>query len=408
MSVQFEMVGKLSIGKETEKFKPYDETKYNSGWINRTLKFNVLSGLNRFMLQIKGGCYEDGSNDIFVFSKDGVDDNGNKVKGEGFKIPFKERLTHHRINEIVEWKKFIIDLEIPGRRWSLQKALDDLKEGKEISEEELSKLGVEKQEDLESAYKESCKKRKEFISEWDYAEFIKKVIDSEKYKDKKFRIRGERQFQYSEENNRFYDNRVPTRIYLVNDDEEEMATESAVVYFNSESLVDATDEKGKYFVNSKIFVYESKRKANIPCDYTFVFNDVLDDSDEKAKKMVNAKVKLFTVDDDKWKELGVVNTLLDGAQKLDIKFEDLDEETQDNILMGLTTLEDVIDELGGSKFGDNIRESVFTKLGRGYSKGAKDTVYTDEDMVIKPIVDEESEKEDLFDADDLFDEDELF
>lgn len=404
MSVNFEMIGKLTIGKESEKFKPYEETEYDSGWINRVLKFNCISGDNRFMLQVKGGCFKDQSNEIYVFSKDGVDDSGAKVKGEAFKIPFKERLTHPRIGEVVEWKKYVIDLEVPGRRWELQKALDNLKEGKTITEETLKSLGVKNAEELEEAYEKSCKKRKEFISEWDYAEFIKKVIDSEKYKDNKFRIRGEHQYQYSEDNNTFYESYVPNRIYLVSDEEKEIATENTVVYFNSESLEDATEEKGKYFVKSKIFVYDSKRKGNIPCDYVFVFDAASDDADDKEKKMVNAKVKLFSTDDEKWREVGVVNTLIDGAQRTAIEFDDLDEETQDNILMGLTTLEDVQAELGGSKYGDHIREAKFTKLARGYSKGAVDTVYTDDNMVIKPLVNE-SEEEDLFDEDD---DDDLF
>lgn len=405
MSVNFEMVGKLAIGKESEKFKPYEEVKYGSGWINRILRFNCVSGDNRFMLQVKGGCYEDQHNEIFVLSKDGVGDNGEKIKGESFRIPFKERLNHPRLGEVAEWKKFVIDLEIPGRRWELQKALDDYKEGKTITEEDLKSLGVEKVEDLKEAYEKSCKKRKEFISEWDYAEFIKKVIDSKKYEDKKFRIKGKHQYQYNEEKARFYESYVPTRIYLVSDDEEEIATENTIVYFNSESLEDATEEKGKYFVRSKIFIYDNKRESNIPCDYLFVFDGASEDADDKEKKMVNAKVKLFSTDDEKWREVGVVNRLIDGAQKETIEFDDLDEETQDNILMGLTTLEDVQEELGGSKYGEHIREAKFTKLAKGYSKGAVDTVYTDENMVIKPLVNED-EEEDLFDEND--DDSDLF
>ena len=79
---------------------------------------------------------------------------------------------------------------------------------------------------------------------------------------------------------------------------------------------------------------------------------------------------MFEVDGDAVKELGVVVTLLDGAQKTAISLEDLDEDTQDNILLGLTTLEDVVRELGGSVYGERITENRFSKLGRGYAKGA--------------------------------------
>ena len=401
--VQFEMVGKLSIGKESDKFKPYEEVKYGSGWVNRTLKFNCVSGDSRFMLQVKGGCFEDGHNNIYVFSKDGVDDSGNRVKGEGFTIPFKDRLTHSRLPEVTEWKKFTIDLEVPGRRWKLQNAAESIKEGKEFSADELHDLGVDKVEDIPVAYENSLKRRKEFISEWDYAEFIKKMINSGKYADKKFKIRGEHQYQYSEKNQRFYSNFVPNRIYLAEDDADETATETATVYFNSESLDDASEEKGKYYVNTKIFVWDGERKENIPCDYMITFNAAPEDADEMTKKKVNAKVKLFTAEDDEWRELGVVSTLIDGAERMEIDFDDLTEEQQDNILMGLTTMEDIRAELGGSKFGDHIREARFTKLARGYSGGSKDTVYTDESFVIKPLA--SNDEEDLFDEDD---DDDLF
>lgn len=405
MTVSFDMIGKLAIGKESERFKPYEEVEYKSGWVNRILKFNCISGDNRFMLQVKGGKFADEHNEIFVFSKDGVDDNGNRIKGEGFRIPFKERLTHPRLDEVVEWKKFTIDLEEPGRRWKLQNAVEKLEEGKEFTEAELKELGVKSVDMIPEAYEKSCKKRKEFISEWDYAEFIYKVVKSDKYTDRKFRIRGEHQYQYSEDQGRFYENYVPNRIYLVADNEEEVATETATVYFNSESLSDVTEENGKYYVNAKIFVYDNSRKENIPCDYTFVFDGVKEDATEKEKKMVDAKVNLFSAEEDMWKEVGVVNTLIDGAQRTAIEFEDLDEDTQDNILMGLTTLEDVRAELGGSVYGDHIREARFTKLARGFSKGANDTVYTDDNMVIKPLNNED--EKDLFDeSEDLFDEDE--
>ena len=60
MSVQFTMVGKLSLPKETDKFKNYEEKEYTSGWVNKTLKFNLLSNDNRFMLQSKGGFMKNG------------------------------------------------------------------------------------------------------------------------------------------------------------------------------------------------------------------------------------------------------------------------------------------------------------------------------------------------------------
>ena len=43
--MNFEMIGKLSIPKETEKFHPYQEKQFDSGWIRKQLMFNVACGV---------------------------------------------------------------------------------------------------------------------------------------------------------------------------------------------------------------------------------------------------------------------------------------------------------------------------------------------------------------------------
>ena len=103
--MNFEMVGKLSIGKDSEKFHPYQETKYDSGWVRKQLMFNATCGDNRHMLTVTAGAFADGHGDVYSFTKGAVDENGNKVKGESIKIPFKERLTSPKLAEIAEFKK---------------------------------------------------------------------------------------------------------------------------------------------------------------------------------------------------------------------------------------------------------------------------------------------------------------
>lgn len=380
--ISFEMVGKLSLPKETEKFKSYEEKAYDSGWVNKTLKFNLISNDNRFMLQNKGGYFADGHGDVFVYSKDGVDANGKKIKGEPFRIPWKERLTHPRLAEVVDYKKFVIDLETGSFRRELQAALNKVKSGVDLTEVEIAKFGAGDVKGLEEALEKSNKKRKEFIAEADFVDFMRKVATSENYKDKTFRIRGTYDIQYSESTNKFYGNYVPQRVYLVDDETADIAEATATLFYDSEALVDATEEKGKYFVNAYVQTYDSARKGNIFAPYVIAID--ANDNEKKVKKLVD----IFTVEDGV-KELGVVVTLLDGAQRSAIKLEDLDEETQENILFGLTTLEEVARELGGSTYGERITENRFSKLGRGYAKGRQDTAYEPEDLIVKPL-----EKED--------------
>lgn len=147
---------------------------------------------------------------------------GKKTKGESIQIPFKERLTSPKLAEVAEFKKFIFDLEKPGRRYKLQNMADKLHEGSEPTDEELKEVGLTSPDEVSDALEKSIKKRHEFISEWDYIDFIKKVIDSGKYADKKFFIRGNGEYQYSDNKGTVYESYMPNRIYLAAEDLEDM------------------------------------------------------------------------------------------------------------------------------------------------------------------------------------------
>jgi len=394
MTINFDMTGKLVPVKDTEKFKGYEEVKYNSGWINRTLNFNVISGNNRFMLRTRGGKFEDEHNDIYVFSKGGLDENGKQIKGEGFRIPFKERLIHKRLPEVVEWKKFIVDLEEPGHRWKIQNAIEKLEDGHDFSEDELDEFGVKSADELKDVLEKSNKKRKEFISEWDYAEYLHKVLTSEKYKDRMFNIKGEYVMEYSEAKNQWYSHYAPTRIYLAAKDAEPVATATVTLFYDESGLDDGVvEEKNKYYLNGYVQVYDSNKKKNVFAPYTVAIP--VEDNKKKMKKIV----EILSVDDGV-KELGMIVDLIDGSEMKEIEMEDLDLETQDLILCGLVDFEDVKHQMGGNVYGSRVTENRFKKFSRNYSTGAKETVYTSDDL---HNVSAEDDSDDLFgDDDDLF------
>lgn len=404
--MNFEMTGKLSISKDTEKFHPYTEKTYPSGWVRKQLLFNVTCGDNRHMLTVTAGAFADGHGDIYSFTKGGVDENGNKVKGESIQIPFKERLTSPKLAEIAEFKKFIIDLEQPGRRYKLQNMADKLHEGKELTDEELKSVGLESKDDVTTALEKSNKKRHEFISEWDYIDFIKKVIESEKYKDKLFFIRGNGEYQYSDNQQKVYESYIPTRIYLAADDAEPSSTATINIIFNSESLDEmSVEEKGKYYVNGHMMEYDQNRKANIPVPVTIVIP--VPEDDEKGKKKAEAFKHKFMVDDDTYKEYGAIVNMLNGAQKTEITEDMLTDEQREDLDLGIITMDDIRAEIGGNVYGDRIREYQLVKPARGFTKGRQDTVWTDEDMIIKPIEEAIPDSEDLFEDEAVDDDDDI-
>lgn len=401
--MNFEMTGKLSISKESDKFHPYQEKQFDSGWIRKQLMFNVACGDNRHMLTVTSGAFLDGHGDVYTFSKSGVDEDGNKVKGESLKIPFKERLTSPKLAEVAEFKKFIFDLEKPGRRYKLEKAAEKIKEGTSLTDEDLKEIGLESEADVNAELYKSNKRRYEFISEWDFIDMIKKVINSDEYKDKKFFIRGNGEYQYSDKNERVYESYVPNRIYLAADDAEESSTATINILFNSESLDDmSVEEKGKYYVNGYMMEYDNNRKGNIAVPVTITIPVPSDDADEKAKKRAESIKHKFIVDDDTFKEYGAVVNMLNGAQKQEIDMSMLTDEEREDVECGLITLDDIRRDLGGNVYGERVREYQFVKPARNFARGRKDTVYTADDMIIHKI-----EEQVLDGVDDLFDDEEL-
>lgn len=400
--MNFEMIGRLSLPRATDKFEPFSTKKYESGWIRKQLMFNVTCGDNRHMLSITDGAFDDEHGDIYSFSKSTVDESGNRVKGETLIIPFKDRLTSPKLAEVAEFKKFVIDLERPGRRYKLEKASEKIKEGTSLTDEELKDLDIEDESEVNQELERSKKRRHEFISGWDYIDYIFKLIDSGKYKDKKFFIRGNGEYQYSDKNQRVYESYIPNRIYLAADDAEESSTATINVLFNSESLDEmSVEEKGKYFVNGYMMEYDGNRKSNIPVPVTITIPVPTDNADEKAKKRIEAIKHKFMVEDDSFKEYGAVVNMLNGAQKLEITEDMLTDEQREDLDCGLITMDDIRAELGGSVYGKRIREYQFLKPAKGFTKGRQDTVYTADDMVIKLLADEVDEMEDLFDDEEL-------
>ena len=396
------MLGKITMSKETEKFHPYSETKYDSGWVKRRIMFNAICGDNRHLLTVDGGSFADGHGDVYTFTKGSVDANGNKVKGESLKIPFKDRLTSPKLAEVAEFKKFVFDLEKPNRRYKLEKAAEKIKEGTSLTDEELRELGVESEADVKGELEKSNKKKHEFISEWDFVEFIKKVIDSGKYNDKKFFIRGNANYSYSDKNQKVYENYVPQRIYLADDDAEEYSTATIKMIYGADAVNEmSAEEKGKYYVSGYMMEYDNNRKKNIPVPVVVTIPVAPTEASDKDKKKVEAIKRKLVVEDDTFKELGIEVNMLNGAQKVEITEDMLTDEQKEDLECGLITLDDIRADLGGNVYGDRVQEYQFSKIARGFTKGRNDTVYTEEDMVIKPIEEKLPEgTDDLFDTDD--------
>ena len=401
--INFTLVGNLKAIKETDKFKPYQEREFDSGWVNRTLMFNAVCGDNRHMLTLQGGCYPQSKDyKVKTFSPSYSDDSGNRKQGEKIEIPWKDRLLQSSIEKVAVFKKTIVDLEVSGRRRDLENFATKLHEGGTLTDEELQRVGLKDESEVAEALEASKKKRREFITAWDAAEYVKRVLDSGEYENKKFYIRGQFECRWSDQNQQWYTNMIPQSIMLAKPDSADMSQGSTTLFFTSGAVDDMDlDEKNKYYVNAYTFEYDSTRKKNIPCPFQLVIPDKMSDKDGRSDSNDEARSKLvvkkFTVEDDSVKEYGVQFDILNGSQRMEITPDMLTDEQREELDLGMITMDDIRSELGSSVYGERIRENRYSGIMRGYSKGVKDTAYTSADLEIPPL---EDVTEGLFDDED--------
>ena len=406
MNSTFEFVGKIIPCKETENFKPYNSIRFkDSDWGKKTIKFNMVCGTNRHFLEVSDlvNMANEKSMKIYTFSKGTQSDDGTKNKGEKLEVSFADRLKPEIVEKVAEFKKYVVDTEIAGRRYKLEKAIDKFKDGS-ITDEQMKELGVNNIEECEKTLNESKAKKHEFISAYDFIDFLNKLVNNEKIKDMLFKVTGNYEVDYDSKNDIWYRHLIPQRIYRAADDATVMSQCTFGVTFGREAI-DDTDfsEKKKIHINAYIPQYLSNYKKTFFCPIPFTIDG---NGDEKAEKKALGFKKKFTFPDEcscDYREIGVVCDILDGAQKVELTEDMLTDEQKENLEFGLCTMDDIIKELGKDVYGDKVTDIVVVSLARGYSSGAKDTVYSENDFCKPHIETTETNsdtEENIFDEDD--------
>jgi len=398
MANNFQFTGKIALGKDSEKFHPIERKDFSSGWTNTTVKFNCISDTNRVLCVAQGGKWtDDKKNTVKTFSKSTTDENGKVTKGEKIDIPWAKRFDKDQIDKVAGFKKFVVDTGDYKMRYRLQDFVAALEKGT-VTDEQIEEFGIDNLDDAKTALEKSQAKRKEFLSEWDFAEYMIKVAQSDKMKDKLFNISGDYEVQYNADKDRFYTNYHVNRVVLAAEDAEPK-TEMKVDFFFGEDAWDDSnyEETGRVLVNGWVSYYDNNCKKNGFQNMTVVIR-------EENEKKRNALKRKFTCDDG-IKQIGLTLSVIEGAEVIELTMDMLDDETREDIECGLLDFEDVKRELGGRAIGDRISELRFAEL-TPKKNVAEATVYTADDMhpAREDVVEEEEEEiVDLFedDEDDL-------
>ena len=397
MANNFQFVGKIALGKDSEKFHPVERKNFQSGWTNTTVRFNCISGTNRILCTTQGGKWsDDKKNSVKTFGKSTTDANGKVTKGEKLDIPWSKRFDEDQIAKVAGFRKFVVDTGDYKMRYKLQDLVNAF-ENKTVTDEMIEQIGIDNLEEAKEALEKSQAKRKEFLSEWDFAEYMIKVCNSDKLKDKLFTITGTYDVQYNAEKDRFYTTYHVNRVTLAAEDAEP-TTELKVDFFYGEDAWDDSglEETGKVLVNGWLNYYDGNLKKNGFQNVTIVIRE----DNEKKREALKRK---FTVDEG-IKQIGLTLSVIEGAERVELTVDMLSAEDREDLECGLVEWDDLKKAYGGSVVGDKLSELRFACL-TAKKNVAQDTIYGTDDMhpAREEADDSEEEITDIF-SDDLDDD----
>ena len=368
------MANMISFVGKIRKIKDgYTEQEFSGGLVKKRLRFQALCGNSVQWLEVSALVWKDAKKNKVYTLKTVEGD-----KDEKMTVEWENRLDADVINSVPGYKRFVVDTDTFARRKELEeKGLDD----------ELEK---------------SKKKRKEFIHESDFIDYLIKVLDNDKSKDMIFRINGVAEYSYGSNKDMFYRAFIPQKIFRVPDDTEQCCAGSMKLYF-AEGAVDDTcaDETGDYVINAFVDYYDQNAKMSA---FSPIAVKIAADH-----KMANGFKKRFSkAEGDEIKELGVGVEFINGAKTVDITMDMLSDEQREAIEDGMVTFEELKAELGGKAFGERVSEIRLTGLMKGYASGVQDTMYTIEDLRKKPIkkVSKDETNDDVADVD-IFEDDDI-
>ena len=347
--------------KATEKFAPIDRRNFQSGWTNTTCKFNVISGTNRIMCTAQGGKWVDDNKNVIKTTGQTPEGGG---KREMVTIAWDKRFDQDQIDKVAGFRHYVVDLDDYNTRKNLRNLVKAFEDGT-VTDDMIDEFGYDTAEKAKEALDKSNKRRKVFISAWDFAEYMTKVVVSEKIKDRIFKISGNQEISYN--NGKFYSNYMINRVELASDAEQD--TNMIIDFYFADDCVNENDDMAYLTGWSTYFDSSLKKNGFYPISVAI-----------RNEKDIKLAKKKFVVGESEIANVGLAVNVIDGADRMEITMDDLDDDTREEIEAGWVTFEEVVRAMGGNKLGDRVTELRFAGL-NPRKKQVEDTTYSVDDMV---------------------------
>ena len=381
----FEFVGTLSIPKATEKFKPvadYDK----SHWKGHKVTFQVKNNENNTQLvEVMGGFNKDGSTVI----KTTANEKGDDGKYKKLEIKWADRNKPENIQAVANFRKFVFDMDVEADRWAIQRQIKALEASSTdsdaivfLQENYGMTEGANALEFAKDLLAKSLAKRKEFLSEYDFVEFLKTAIP--KCGNNVFVVTGV--IESSIYNGNGSQKFKVQQVKLAAPGTPQKFRGEMEIYFDNSCLDESmfTDIR-KYFLNGYVRNYSSAHKKEIGIPTTVVIDgSKFDASNEIATRQLNFLKSLFTVEEkENFSVCGVKCVFANGVQKVEVTEDMLSPFEKEQIFLGLASIEDFKKAYGQAN-GEREREIKVVGLSTQYLKtGSKETAYTLSDFLLE-------------------------
>lgn len=390
MNNDFKFVGRLQKVKDNGKFKAYNRRDIQGRWTAKDYNFNIICGDNRHSL--KATSFMDNNIDNITIYTLGV----KNEKGEypTLRIPYSAR--EKKVKDVAEFKKYIIDTELPSVRNELSKLTEKFKNGT-VTEEEKAKYDVNNIDELNVLIEESLAKRKEFIHEDDFLIEIAEMMEDEEIPKMKFEVKGI--YDFSEYNGKYYTNYIPTTIVRVEDNADVLSEVAFDIFFNDKSLKEETNietNTTKNYIDGWLVQYSKSKKEYISMPFKFYLPNK--NTNERLFNAIKRRFEIKSVEDE-YRVMGVILNALEGSQTISITEDMLTDEQKEDIELGIVTFEEI--KNGQKVKGDFVKEFTFNKIRYGYANGSKKSDYDKKMFETSTDTLETSEEDDVLGIGDL-------
>lgn len=361
----FEFIGRISLPKETDKFKVYKKDEFSSKWVKESLKLNVKANDSSELVTIEDGYYNKPG---YSFEKNGIgkkNEDGSFSKGDKISIAWKDRLNKTVIDKVANNQKFILDLSNNKERYDLRVAIEKLEKNDLLEEEKQDLIDKYETDDIDKL-KEKLKEKEllkhEFLSRVDMIKEVKDLVNTSEGTNTIFKISGN--IALNEWKGKIYRNFEVKRIEKATDKDKIGLKGNFDIYFNSESLDETLfEDTKKYVVSAWTKSYDSQLKQDIFLPITLIADgSKLDLENEKHVRRLKGLIKPFKdKDDDIIYQTSFEVKFANGSERIEITMDDLEDVYKEYIEDGIMTFEEVKRELGGDKFGDRVKETRLFK-----------------------------------------------